>query len=328
MGKFESEEVVRRLVGRLKMRHLALLLQIQKLGSLTKVAEHMSTSQPAVTHALADLEEMFGTSLFRRSTQGMVATPLGAIVLARAQAMLHDLDSLTLDMEALASGRAAHLHIGAIPFISGQLLSAAIQRTLPGEQQITVTIHNGTTEQLLVSLRDHALDFVIGRPSTALDMQGITHQVLYHQHPRLIASRALAGRLGRRRLDWKELAEMDWILGPRNTSMREQVADIFLRAGLKAPAPIVESYSSKLIGEMIVANDKAVSIVPADIAEELVRIAGVAIVPYSFDWTLSPVALFSRTNASPRNVDTRFSAALRALCTETGTRTDSGSYQY
>lgn len=328
MKSFESGDIVRRLVSRLKMRHLALLLQIQKQGSLTKVAEQMATSQPAVTHALADLEEMFGTPLFERSARGMTATPLGTVVLARARAMLHDLDLLTLDMEALATGRAAHLHIGAIPFIAGQLLSAAIQRTLPGEQQLTVTIHNGTTEQLLGSLRDHALDFVIGRPSTALNMQGITHEVLYHQHPRLIASRGLAGRLGRRRLDWKELAEMDWILGPRNTSMREQVSDIFLRAGLSPPAPIVESYSSKLIGEMIVGNDKAVSIVPADIAEELVRIAGVAIVPYSFDWTLSPVALFARKNISPRNVDARFSAALRDLCADAGARTDSGSYQY
>lgn len=328
MVTFKPGDVVRKLIGRLKMRHLALLLQIQKQGSLTRVAELMATSQPAVTHALADLEEMFGTPLFERSPRGMTATPLGNIVLARARAMLHDLDLLTLDMEALASGRAAHLHIGAIPFISGQLLSAAIQRTLPGEQQLTVTIHNGTSEQLLALLRDHAIDFVIGRPSASMNMQGVSHEVLYQQHPRLIASRGLAGRLSRRRLDWNELAGLDWILGPRNTSMREQVSDIFLRAGLSPPAPIVESYASKLVGEMIVANDRAVSIVPADIAEELVRIAGVAIVPYSFDWTLSPVALFSRKDTSPRNIDTRFAEALRSLCADTGPRPDSSRYLY
>lgn len=328
MAVFESGAVVRKLIGRLKMRHLTLLLHIQKLGSLTRVAEQMATSQPAVTHALADLEEMFGTPLFERSSRGMIATPLGKLVLARARTMLHDLDLLTLDMEALASGRAAHLHIGAIPFISGQLLSAAIQRTLPGEQQLTVTIHDGTSDQLLHLLRDHAIDFVIGRPSTSMNMEGVSHEVLYHQHPRLIASRGLAARLGRRRLDWGELAALDWILGPRNTSLREQVSDIFLRAGLSPPAPIVESYSSKLVGEMIVANDRAVSIVPADIAEELVRIAGVVIVPYSFDWTLSPVALFSRKDTSPRSIDTRFAAALRSLCADTGPRTDSERYLY
>ncbi|HEY9280260.1 MAG TPA: LysR substrate-binding domain-containing protein [Eoetvoesiella sp.] len=328
MGFPEPNETVRRLVSRLKIRHLALLLQIHKQGSLTKVAEHMATSQPAVTHALGELEAMFGTKLFERSVRGMTATTQGKVVLARARAMLNDLDLLTQDMDAVASGKVAHLHIGAIPFISGQLLSTAIQRTLPDDRRLTVTIHNGTSDQLLTMLRDHALDFVIGRPSATLNMAGITHEVLYHQPPRLIASRTLAARLGRRRLEWDKLMDLDWILGPRHTSMREQVADIFLRAGLTPPSPAVESYSSKLIGEMIVANDRAVSIVPADIAEELVRIAGVAIVPYSFDWLLSPVVLFAREDSSPRSIDTQFSAALRELCAHSGTKSDGAYYQY
>ncbi|SHG74866.1 LysR substrate-binding domain-containing protein [Pollutimonas bauzanensis] len=328
MAHPEPDDIARRLASRLKMRHLTLLLQIQKQGSLTRVAQHMATSQPAVTHALAELEAMFGTPLFERSARGMAATAQGEVVLARARAMLHDLDLLTLDMEAVASGRAAHLHIGAIPFISGQLLSAAIQGTLPGEQRLTVTIHDGTSEQLLAMLRDHALDFVIGRASAALDMAGITHEILYRQHPRLIASRGLAGRLGRRRLEWDKLADLDWILGPRRTSMREQVSDIFLRAGLNPPAPIVESYSSKLIGEMIAANERAVSIVPADVAEELARTAGVAIVPYSFDWTLPPIALFARADARPRPIDSRFAATLRGLCAQASAQAGGDPYQY
>ncbi|RYF56166.1 MAG: LysR family transcriptional regulator, partial [Comamonadaceae bacterium] len=40
--------------------------------------------------------------------------------------------------------------------------------------------------------------------------------------------------------------------------------------------------------------ERAVSIVPADIAQELVRIAGVAIVPHRFGWTLPPITLFQR----------------------------------
>lgn len=324
----EFNEVAAKLLNRLKMRHLNLLLQIRKHGSLTKVAEHMATSQPAITHALAELEEMFGTPLFERSARGMTPTRQGEIVLTRAQAMLHDLDQLTLDMCAAASGRAAHLHIGAIPFIPGRLLSAAIQHTLPDKQRLTVTIHDGTSNQLLPLLRDHALDFVIGRASSALDMSGLKHEILYHQSPRLIASRRLAGLLSRRPLDWSQLADVNWILGPRHTPIREQVADIFLRAGLPPPLPIVESYSSKLMGEMIAASDQTVSIVPADMAEELVRVAGVAIVPYSFDWTLPPVALFTRKSASLREIDAHFARALRDACPAVEAEKESHGYRY
>ncbi|MGE8635639.1 MAG: LysR substrate-binding domain-containing protein, partial [Achromobacter piechaudii] len=117
-------------------------------------------------------------------------------------------------------------------------------------------------------------------------------------------------------LEWNRLADLDWILGTPGSPIREQVADIFLRAGVAPPPPSVQSDSSKLIGEMIVASDRAVSILPADIADELVRIAGAAIVPYSFDWTLPPISLFTRADGLRRNVDALFASALREVYTK------------
>src|SRR3546814_7984270 len=116
----------------------------------------MATSQPAVTNALAEVEGMFGAPLFDRSTRGMAPTPLGKVVLARAQAMINDLGHLVRDMETVATGNAAHLHVGVIPFISGQMLSSAIQHTLPeGGGQLTLTLHEGTSDQLMQQLQDH-----------------------------------------------------------------------------------------------------------------------------------------------------------------------------
>ncbi|MFP3631867.1 LysR family transcriptional regulator, partial [Burkholderia sp. SIMBA_045] len=50
---------------------------------------------------------------------------------------------------------------------------------------------------------------------------------------------------------------------------------------------------------------------------EMVRIAGVAIVPYSLVWTLPPIALFTR--AAEPHAPTRdlLVDALRAICRET-----------
>ena len=318
MTPFSPDEVIRKLTSRLKMRHLMLLLQIEQHGSLTRVAEHMATSQPAVTNALAELESMFDVPLFERSVRGMTPTPLGAVVLARARALVHDLGHLVQEMEAVAAGHAAHLHIGVIPFVSGQLLSAAIARTMPQGRGITATIHEAQGPVLLRQLRDHTLDVVVGWATPSVDLGQIDFEVLYHQPPRLIACRRLAARLGRTRLEWNMLADLDWILGTPDSPIREQVADIFLRAGLAPPTPSVQSDSSKLIGEMIVASDRAVSILPADIADELVRIAGAAIVPYSFDWTLPPISLFTRADGLRRNVDALFAAALREVFSRNG----------
>ncbi len=324
-----SWDINHRLMSRLKIRHLALLLHIQKLGSLTRVAEAMASSQPSVTQALAEMEEMFGTPLFERSSRGMLPTPQGLLVLERARSMLNDLELLSHDMHALKQGRQAHLHVGLIPFLSGTLIAAAAKDVFANKRPLTLSLQEGLSQVLLEQLQEHALDCVIARAIPKLDLQDIEQQVLYSQSPRLISSRKLAARLGRRKLDWRVLQGLDWILGPKHSPIHNQVMNLFLSAGLAPPAALIETASSKLVGELISNNDNAVSIVPAEIAEDLVRISNVSIIPYSFDWKLAPIALFTRKTPYPREVDTSFSAALLRLCrTPAKHHTQPGSYFY
>jgi DNA-binding transcriptional LysR family regulator len=101
--------------------------------------------------------------------------------------------------------------------------------------------------------------------------------------------------------------------------MREQITDFFLRAGVKPPPPFVESLSSKVIGELVAANERAVSIVPDDVAQELVRIAGVAIVSHPFNWTLPPITLFQREAGARFPEAQAFAQELRRVSAEMST---------
>lgn len=308
---FPSDDVVRRLVTRLKMRHLQLIVQVHRLGSLTRVAELMATSQPAVTNTLSELEAMFGAELFTRTARGMAPTDMGRVVSARAQAMLQDLDHLVRDMEASSAGLVARLHVGVTPFVSGRLIADAVGAVQTGPQRLAVRIHDGTSEHLLQGLRDRELDVVVARASPTLDLQGLVFEPLYYQQARLISSRQLAAQLGRVPLSWAQLAELDWVLGEPHTALREQVAGLFIQAGVSPPVPITEGYSPKLIGEIIASSECAVSLVPADIATELVHIAGVAIVPYTIDWSLPPVAAIVRNDIGDGEFHRRFLGAVR-----------------
>lgn len=312
METLNPQATIHRLTQRLKMRHLVLLLRIQQHGSLTRVADFMATSQPAVTKALAELEAMFGAPLFDRSSRGMTATALGRVALKRAEAMLHDLDHLARDMQAVASGHHAHLNVGVTPFLSGNILGTAVRNAVSDPlQPLMLTLHEGSSEYLLQRLRDHSLDVAICRASAAVDIEGLAFEVLLHQQPRLLASRRLAAQLARRQLSWPALRDLQWILGTEGTSVRQQVSNIFLQEGITPPLPVVESDSTMIVGEILVANENAISIMPSDIAAELVRIAGVAIVPYTFYWTLPPIALYTRLEDPQREAGTRFAQALR-----------------
>ena len=138
-------------------------------------------------------------------------------------------------------------------------------------------------------------------------MAGLDHIVLYHQSPRLVASRVTAGQLGRRRLEWARLRDMDWILGPRHTALRTHIDSIFINEGLPPPEPTAECHSPHLIGQLVAGNNHAVSM-PADIAEDLAHIAGLAR-PYSFDWH-RPL-LYSAARVRPHATLTRH---LRPRC--------------
>ncbi len=73
-----------RLVSRLRMRHLALILNIAERESLTRVAETMGISQPAATKALAEVEAILGGPLFARTHRGLRLTALGELAVVRA----------------------------------------------------------------------------------------------------------------------------------------------------------------------------------------------------------------------------------------------------
>lgn len=308
---FPTEEVVRKLIARLKMRHLQLIVEVYRLGSLTRAAEVMATSQPAVTNTLSELEAMFGGPLFTRTARGMAATDIGHVVAIRAQAILQDVGNLVRDMEASNAGLAARLHVGVTPFVSGRLIADAVNAVQASAPRLAVRIHDGTSQHLLRALRDHELDIVIARATPMLDLQGLVFEPLYFQQPRLISSRKLAARLGRVPLSWHELAELDWVLGDPQTALREQVAALFIQAGISPPVPITEGYSAKLIGEIIASSERAVSLLPDDIATELVHIAGVAIVPYTISWSLPPIAAIVRADATLSESRRRFLEAVR-----------------
>ncbi|MGE8678732.1 MAG: LysR family transcriptional regulator [Achromobacter marplatensis] len=302
-----------RLANRLKHRHLALLTNIAKHGSLTRVAAATGISQPAVTKALAELEDIFGAPLFLRSGRGLQATPLGELALLRARHMQSDLDLWAREVEALHAGRSAHLNVGVVPYVSSALLTAAISQLHQGHG-VTLTLHRATTDHLVPMLRRHELDCIISRATSTVALDDLMHRVLYHQRPRLIAHSRLAQRLARRAPDWPAVASMDWVLPAANTPTRQLIMEHFIRAGLRPPSPVLEAYSTDVIEGMLTMNEALISVVPEDIARELCQRGKLGMVPWDFGWELPPINLIRRKREQPLAAEERFSEILLERC--------------
>lgn len=80
------------------LRHLRMIQMIGKTGGVSCAARELSTSQPAVTQAVANLEAEIKTPIFYRSATGTYPTDLGQLYLKRIDRFFDILDAALGDV--------------------------------------------------------------------------------------------------------------------------------------------------------------------------------------------------------------------------------------
>jgi DNA-binding transcriptional LysR family regulator len=304
---------------RLKIRHFSVLIAIAEHGSVTRAADALGVSQSALTQTLAEVEGIFGTPLFSRSSRGVIPTELGTMALARAKRFLQDIEFWEREVQAMSSGYRAHLNLGVVPHVSSDLLTRTI-RTLVQHDNLSVTLHRGNTRQLLKLLRERKVDCVVGRLPPGDDLIGLTHRLLYEQRPALVAHPTLVKRLGNRQIKLEDLRDARWLLPLPDTPTRQRLNEEFRKNNLVPPSPVIETESSEMIEEMIASDDGMVSIVPEDVANDFLGRARVSTVDLQFGWMLPAVHLISEVRDHPLPAEEHLAASLIELRNEMNAR--------
>ncbi|MEV4893570.1 LysR family transcriptional regulator, partial [Nonomuraea sp. NPDC055795] len=87
-------------------------LAVAEEGNLTRAAERLYVSQPALTKQIKSLETQLGVRLFTRSRAGMALTEAGRALRERAPGMLAACDQVLRETKSAASGAARVLRVG------------------------------------------------------------------------------------------------------------------------------------------------------------------------------------------------------------------------
>ncbi|HYF47572.1 MAG TPA: LysR family transcriptional regulator, partial [Acidimicrobiales bacterium] len=109
-------------------------------------------SQPSLSAQVRELEHRLGVPLFERTSRGVLLTPAGDDLLARARRVLTEVDDLVGAADAIADPRVGPLHLGVIPTIAPYLvprLVRSVRSTLP---DLELHLHEEQTERLLDGL--------------------------------------------------------------------------------------------------------------------------------------------------------------------------------
>lgn len=287
-----AAELQRTLLSRLKMRQLSLLQAIDRHRTLGRVAAEMQLSQPAITKALHEVEDIFGSTLFERSSRGLVPTAAGDAVLHYVRRWLAELEATTRVLTSLEAGRSGRLRLGLTQQVPQQLMSATLTHLLARTPRVSVMIREGTTDELVAGLVAREIDCAIGRSYDG-DASGLVQEAIYEQEPCLVVGAKHVRRLGRGELDWARLAELDWILPPPNTPMRRTYNAIFVGAGVQPPLPILETTSLRAIETVLRQEPNAITIFARDVMLAKQHAGVWDALPYRLSWNLPPVSFFT-----------------------------------
>lgn len=92
--------------------HLTILIEIDRLGSLTAAAERLSLTQSALSHSIRKLEERHGVRVWQKHGRNLRLTQAGRYLLALAQRVLPQIEEAERVLKDFSAGKRGALRVG------------------------------------------------------------------------------------------------------------------------------------------------------------------------------------------------------------------------
>ncbi|WP_234899720.1 LysR substrate-binding domain-containing protein [Streptomyces filamentosus] len=174
--------------GRLKFRHLTLLIAVYECGSVVRAAESLHLTQPAATRTLRELEAVAELPLFVRVPRGMRPTVYGEALVGHARAVVAEVRRAEEHLTGLRQGREGTVTVGTLLAGANVLLPRAVARLKRERPRLTVVVREGTPDVLHPALLGGELDVIVGRMGTAPgegEGEKVRQRTLYREPIRL-----------------------------------------------------------------------------------------------------------------------------------------------
>ena len=217
------------------IKQLEAFVEVVRRGTVSRAAEALGVTQPALTARMRALERELGHDLFARSGRGVRLTDAGRAFLPHAERALLAIVDGRASIADLASGRAGKLVIGATGSVSSYVLPKVLKRFRTEHPRVELTVRTGHSEQVLELVLAESVELAIVRELRHDDVDVIP---LYDDELTLVThpSHPFARR-GSARLS--DVAAEGLVVFDRASSYYELTQALFVGAGA-APRMIME----------------------------------------------------------------------------------------
>jgi LysR family transcriptional regulator of abg operon len=298
-------DVLEGLVSRLRFRHLRLLVELERCGTLSKASSRLHLTQPALSKMLKEVEDAFGCELFQRGARGLTLTTRGKVVLQGASVLLAELGHVSQAAQASIAEPTALLHLGAPPAVAaGGVLPAVMARLRKSPLRIVVQLREEPVPRLFEALLQGELDALLTSYNQAAFAAKRPTRLVYErcaEHEYVVIAPAGHRLEKRRSVTWHDLADEAWILPEPSLLSRQAMESQFLRAGAAVPEPCVVS-NSPATNVQLVAAGVGISAVPRVMAHAEEQIGRVVRLRVRITPSRVPTALVYRASGEKHPV--------------------------
>lgn len=206
-------------------------------GNMTKAAELLFISQPALSTYIKALEDRLGEPLFIRKAGMYTPTYLGEMYLQKARKMLALQDTFNTELGLIRSGIKGRLRIGIQTRRSSIIMGPIMQLINQEYPNIELIVEEGNYNGLRRLLLSNRIDLMI---CSALHQEPILHTKLIskevllfavHHHSPLIEKAIVQKNSDYLFIDLHEAAKECFFLPHSDQSLRSTCDEIFLHCG-------------------------------------------------------------------------------------------------
>lgn len=225
---------------------LRAFIAVAREGNLTRAAERLHVTQPAVSLQIKALQDDLNLKLFTRIPSGMRLTDDGAKLLPLAERTLASIDDLSQGARTLhargADTLTGSLSIGTILDPEFTRLGAFLKQLVETYPQLSPQLRHGMSGDVLLQVENGNLDVghYLGRPPRqfhSLTLTPFTYNV--------VAPRGWKKRVSGR--DWRALARLPWIWTPPQSAHHRLLSKTFAQYKLHpTKVALVDQESSML----------------------------------------------------------------------------------
>jgi LysR family transcriptional regulator, pca operon transcriptional activator len=300
----------RHLDQRLRLQHFRVVDAVAVRGSLLKASAALNLTQPALSKALHEAEEIVRAKLFDRHPRGMTPTAAGLSVIEAARRVLGELRRLDERLDTLADPSKGALALGVLPVAASGVLPGALTRFRAGRPEIAVRVEQGRTEDLLALLAAGEIDLIVGRLYDPPAPDAFAREALWSEPIAALVRRGHS-LLDHETVEAARLRAFDLVLPTVSQRVGQEIDWILHRLGLEASVAY-RSSSYGFLREMVFGGD-FVAIMPSlMMAGDLLR-GSLRLVPLPLPPMVRRAGVIWPTERPPGATGLAFVAALRAF---------------